>query len=148
MAEVIDEMLAGLVSQRVTMDGQVDKIGAIMEKSNKTLLHIESKTVAQLSASQCSSSKAHNVTPGVELSLVKILENFQQMMQHSTEPNKRIYSALDGCLAYRQRVENLGSSVRKLVALRDGIKQMKIDLDEYQQQQEEGDNELEDDIGY
>ncbi|KAH8327383.1 hypothetical protein KR074_004924, partial [Drosophila pseudoananassae] len=112
-------------ARRQTMSRQVAKIDEIMERSNNTLLHIESnnKALAQ-NVSPLESQMVFNVQPECELALVKILENFKQLVQNS-DHKEETYSALDGCLAHRHRVEHLGSSVRKLVALCDTVAQMK-----------------------
>ncbi|KAH8379630.1 hypothetical protein KR009_006251, partial [Drosophila setifemur] len=120
-------------SRRQAIHRQVAKIDEIMERSNKTLLHIESNNKAlalpqntTLSPQETPSSppKVFNVKPECEVALVRILDNFKRLVQ-SSDHNENTYSALDGCLAHRHRVEHLGSSVRKLVALCDTVAQMR-----------------------
>lgn len=112
-------------ARRRSLDKQISKIDEVMERSNNTLLHIEAnnKALAQ-NASPQDSQKVYNLKPECELALVRILQNFRQLVQGSDQ-REDTFSALDGCLAYRQRVEHLGSSVRKLVALCDTVSQMK-----------------------
>ncbi|EDV50149.1 augmin complex subunit msd1 [Drosophila erecta] len=124
MSDAVDKMLAGMAANRQTMTRQLAKIDEIMERSNNTLLHIESNSKAlnhnvPLSETQ----KMYNLRPEAEMALSKILENFKVLMS-SSDQREEAYSALEGCLAYRHRVEHLGSSVRKLVALYDTVGQM------------------------
>ncbi|XP_064540145.1 augmin complex subunit msd1 [Drosophila montana] len=134
MSEIIDDVLAGLASTRQTMRNQADKIGEIMEKSNSTLLHIEAQasTMPTLKGS-VQPENLYHLSPECELSLTRILEQFQQLMQQSVkceDNNAGAQTALDCCLATRQRVENLRSSARKLVALHDAIAQLKLHVQE------------------
>ncbi|XP_020814491.1 augmin complex subunit msd1-like [Drosophila serrata] len=125
MPDAADQMLAGLAARRRSLAKQISKIDEIMERSNNTLLHIESnnKALAQNASAQ-ESQKVYNLKPECELAVVRILQNFRQLMQ-SSDQREDTGSALDGCLAYRHRVEHLGSSVRKLVALCDTVNQMR-----------------------
>ncbi|XP_017022838.1 augmin complex subunit msd1 [Drosophila kikkawai] len=125
MPDAADEMLARLAAHRRSLGKQISKIDEIMERSNNTLLHIESNNKAlALNASPQDSQKVYNLKPECELAVVRILQNFRQLMQ-SSDQREDTGSALDGCLAYRHRVEHLGSSVRKLVALCDTVSQMR-----------------------
>ncbi|XP_034481176.1 augmin complex subunit msd1 [Drosophila innubila] len=147
MSEIIDEMLADLVLTRQTMQKQVGKIGEIMEKSNKTLLHIEtqnlpphSRTITSPPSDEAAESQSiFNLKPECEQSIVKILEQFHLLMQQSVNGDNNLGgpSAQDACLTYRHHSEYLGSSVRKLVAFCDTMNQLKLNL----QMQEELDEE-------
>ncbi|XP_016984100.2 augmin complex subunit msd1 [Drosophila rhopaloa] len=125
MSDAVDKMLAGMVANRQTLNRQLSQIDEIMERSNNTLLHIESisKALAQ-NVGPTESQKVYNVTPNCELALSKILENFKILMR-SSDQREEDYSPVEVCLAYRHRVEHLGSSVRKLVALHDTVGQMR-----------------------
>ncbi|XP_017127009.1 augmin complex subunit msd1 [Drosophila elegans] len=121
MGDAVDKMLAGMAASRQTMNRQLAKIDEIMERSNNTLLHIESNSKNLCPAE---SQKVYNISPKCELALSKILENFKLLMR-SSDQREEACSALEGCLAYRHRVEHLGSSVRKLVALYETVGQMR-----------------------
>ncbi|BFF98591.1 augmin complex subunit msd1 [Drosophila madeirensis] len=126
MTDAVDDLLAGLVANRQTMQRQSAIIDEILEKSNNTLIHIESrnKALAPATAAQ-EQEKVYNVKPACKQALVKILQNYKQLMQQHRDEREDKHSALDGCLAYRQRVEQLASTMRKLVALCDTVHQMK-----------------------
>nr|XP_016993188.2 augmin complex subunit msd1 [Drosophila takahashii] len=130
MSDAVDKMLAGMAINRQTMNRQLTKIDEIMERSNNTLLHIESNSKAlSQNVALADSQKVYNLRPEEEMSLSKILENFKLLMR-SSDQREEAFSALDGCLAYRHRVEHLGSSVRKLVALYDTVGQMRSSQEE------------------
>ncbi|XP_062128634.1 augmin complex subunit msd1 [Drosophila sulfurigaster albostrigata] len=141
MSEAIDEMLAGLAATRQTMQRQVAKISEIMEKSNKTLLHLETQNNLQTTISSPpptttdEGKNVYNFKPDCEQSIVKILEQFQQLMQQTVggDHNQVGGGSLDDCLVYRQRAEYLGSSVRKLVAFCDSMNQLKFNLQEQEE---------------
>lgn len=112
------------------MNRQLAKIDEIMERSNNTLLHIESNSKAfSQNVALSETQKMYNLRTEAEMTLSKILENFKLLMS-SSDQREETYSALEGCLAYRHRVEHLGSSVRKLVALYDTVGQMKNSQEE------------------
>lgn len=150
MSEVVDEILAGLATARHTMQKQVGKIGEIMERSNKTLLHIEtqnnlqtlSTTITSPPSNEDQSKTVYNLKPDCEQSIVKILEQFQLLMQQTVDGDNNVGgpSALDACLAYRQRAEYLGSSVRKLVALFDTMNQLKLNMQKQDEEEDEKEN--------
>ncbi|XP_022219573.2 augmin complex subunit msd1 [Drosophila obscura] len=131
MSDAVDELLAGLVANRQTMQRQAATIDDIMEKSNNTLIHIESqnKALAPTTAAPAD-QKVYNVKPDCKLALFKILEGFNQLKQQNSVEREDKGSYLDGCLAFSQRVEHLGSTVRKLVALCDTVHQMKAHQEE------------------
>ncbi|XP_017059909.1 augmin complex subunit msd1 [Drosophila ficusphila] len=125
MTDAVDKMLAGMAANRQSMHRQMGKIDEIMERSNNTLLHVEynCKALAQNSG-PTETQNVYHITPESQLALSKILENFKLLMM-SGDHREENYSVLDGCLAYRHRVERLSSSVRKLVALYDTVGQMR-----------------------
>ncbi|XP_017136286.1 augmin complex subunit msd1 [Drosophila miranda] len=126
MPDAVDELLAGLVSNRQTMQRQAATIDEIMEKSNNTLIHIESQNKALAPTTVTpGAQKLVKVKPVCKQALVKILENFKLLMQQNSDKRDDKHSASDGVLACRQRVEHLASSVRKLVALCDTVHQLK-----------------------
>ncbi|XP_033158025.1 augmin complex subunit msd1 [Drosophila mauritiana] len=130
MSDAVDKMLAGMAANRQTMNRQLAKIDEIMERSNNTLLHIESNSKAfSQNVALSETQKMYNLRPEAEMALSKILDNFKLLMS-SGDQREEAYSALEGCLAYRHRVEHLGSSVRKLVALYDTVGQMKSSQEE------------------
>ncbi|XP_016935004.2 augmin complex subunit msd1 [Drosophila suzukii] len=130
MPDAVEKMLAGMATNRQTMNRQLAKIDEIMERSNNTLLHIESNSKAlSPNVAPVESQKVYNLRPEAEMALSKILENFKLLMR-SNDQREEAFSALDGCLAYRHRVEHLGSSVRKLVALYDTVGQMRSSQEE------------------
>ncbi|XP_017063563.1 augmin complex subunit msd1 [Drosophila eugracilis] len=130
MSDAVDKMLAGMATNRITLNRQLAKIDDIMERSNNTLLHIEANSKAlNQNLAPAESKKLYNLKPEAEMALSKILENFKLLMQGSDQ-REEAYSALDGCLAYRDRVEHLSSSVRKLVALHDTVAQMRSSQEE------------------
>ncbi|KAH8303693.1 hypothetical protein KR018_012204, partial [Drosophila ironensis] len=113
------------VGRRQTMNRQLSEVDEIMDRSNNTLLHIEANNKALgHNASLPDAPKVFNVQPESEMALVKILDNFKQLVQNSQQ-KEQTYNALDECLAHRHRVEHLGSSVRKLVALVETVGQMR-----------------------
>ncbi|XP_016955864.1 augmin complex subunit msd1 [Drosophila biarmipes] len=130
MCDAVEKMLAGMATNRQTMNRQLAKIDEVMERSNNILLHIESNSKAlSQGVGPAESQKVYNLRPEAEIALSKILENFKLLMR-STDQRDEAFSALDGCLAYRHRVEHLGSSVRKLVALYDTVGQMRSSQEE------------------
>ncbi|EDW92823.1 augmin complex subunit msd1 [Drosophila yakuba] len=130
MSDAVDKMLAGLAANRQTTNRQLAKIDEIMERSNNTLLHIESNSKAlSQNVALSETQKMYNLRPEAEMALSKILENFKVLMSSSDQPEEA-YSALEGCLAYRHRVEHLGSFVRKLVALYDTVGHMRSSQEE------------------
>ncbi|KAM8709996.1 hypothetical protein ACLKA7_016747 [Drosophila subpalustris] len=152
MSEIIDEMLANIVMTRQTMQKQVGKIGEIMERSNKTLLHIETQNNPSPRSTTITSPPSHeaaesenvyNLEADCEQSIVKILEQFQLLMQQTVDGDNNFggSSAQDACLIYRQHSEYLGSSVRKLVAFCDTMNQLKLDLQRQQEELDEEDKE-------
>lgn len=114
---------------------QGNKIGEIMERSNNTLLQIEEQaSMTPPLKENVESENLYDFSADCELSLIKILEQFQQLMQKIVnEDNSDNQNALDCYLATRQRVENLRSSSRKLVALHDAIAQLKLNVQEQQE---------------
>ncbi|XP_023164071.1 augmin complex subunit msd1 [Drosophila hydei] len=135
MSEIIDDVLAGLATARQSMIKQGNKIGEIMERSNNTLLQIEEQaSMTPPLKENVESENLYDFSADCELSLIKILEQFQQLMQKIVnEDNSDNQNALDCYLATRQRVENLRSSSRKLVALHDAIAQLKLNVQEQQE---------------
>ncbi|EDW79296.1 uncharacterized protein Dwil_GK13368 [Drosophila willistoni] len=141
MSEPIEEILAGLDISRQTMQHQVTTINEILEKSNKTLLLVEennNSSSSSAAASDYSGQRTVNYKSEYELFLAKILVNYQQLVQHKSEPNtQRPMSVLDDCFAMQQRVEYLGNSVRKLKALCDTIQQIRTQAKDLLQFEEE-----------
>ncbi|KAH8371049.1 hypothetical protein KR093_006007, partial [Drosophila rubida] len=137
--------LCSAAAARQVMQRQVSKTAEIMEKSNKTLLHLETQN--NLQTTICSppplsneAKKVYNFKTECEQSIVKILEQFQLLMQQTVNADHNHIgggTTLDDCLAYRQRAEYLGSSVRKLVAFCDSMDQLKLNLQEHEAQAEE-----------
>lgn len=132
------------------MQKQVGKIGEIMERSNKTLLHIEpqnklsshSTITSPPPVEAAESQNMYNLRTDCEQSIVTILEQFQLLMQQIVDGDNNLGgpSAQDACLAYRHHTEYLGSNVRKLVALSDTMNQLKLDM-QMQELDEEDDKE-------
>ncbi|EDV96406.1 GH15217 [Drosophila grimshawi] len=147
MSETIDELLAGLAAARQTMQRQIDKIGEIMEKSNSTLLHIESQNTnlqLPLTTTATTAQNVYNVSANCQQSVVKILLQFQQLIKQTAggDSNADGQSVLNSCLSSRQRIEFLGSSVRKLVGLCDIIAQLKESVEVEQQLNTDEEDEL------
>lgn len=121
---------------RESMVKQGIKIGEIMEKSNNTLLQVEEQaSMTPPLKGNAAPQNLYNLNADCELALTKILEQFQQLMQQivNVDSNSDNQNALDCYLATRQRVENLRSSSRKLVALHDTIAQLKLNVQEQQE---------------
>ncbi|ALC42995.1 msd1, partial [Drosophila busckii] len=119
---------------RQTQDKAMVKIRDILDKSNSTLLHIESQN--NLNSAYANDSQqqtnVYNLHPESQLALVKIFDNFQRIM--GKYDKLQIYSAHNDCLVYRQRLENLESSARKLEVLYATVTQMKLDMEMHEQQ--------------
>ncbi|KAH8302997.1 hypothetical protein KR044_012900, partial [Drosophila immigrans] len=121
---------------RQTMQRQVSNIAEIMERSNKTLLHLETQNNLQATISSPpppsdeTAKNVYNFTPECEQSIVQILEQFQLLMQQPVDADR---NHMDDFLAHRQRAEYFGSSVRKLVAFCDSMDQLKVNMQQHEE---------------
>ncbi|KAH8415668.1 hypothetical protein KR222_008084, partial [Zaprionus bogoriensis] len=130
---------------RQSMQKQLDKMDEISEKSNNTLLYAETQSNAESLHSPDETNRTpqcvYNLKPECEQAMVKILDQFQQLMQKNmdSESTAPALSPVDACLSYRQRADYLGSSMRKLGALHDNMVQLQHNLEQQRQFAEDED---------
>lgn len=139
------------------MRKQMDKTDEIMEKSNRTLLYAETENNMESLLSpppkeetlqMQEDSAVYNLKPENEMAIVKALEEFQLLMKNKVDSDKTnvgvAMNLLDACLSYRLRAEFLGSSMRKLGALHDNLRQLQHNLEQLWQIDEEEEEEEDD----